>query len=104
MTNPEAERPSLDAALTDLTSARVPWLALARDPRTMSGATVIDLADPHVPPITMNPFEPEPGYPVQAHADRLAGLLEAAFGLPGPVAATSGPGCGGPTPTAAGTR
>ena len=44
MTNPEAERPSLDAALTDLTSARVPWLALARDPRTMSGATVIGTA------------------------------------------------------------
>ena len=88
MTNPEAERPRLDAVLTDLTSARVPWLALARDPRTMSGATVIDLADPHVPPVTVNPFEPEPGYPVQAHADRLAGLLEAAFGLPGPVAAT----------------
>ena len=88
MTNPEAERPSLDALLTDLTSARVPWLALARDPRTISGATVIDLADPHVPPITVNPFEPEAGYPVQAHADRLAGLLEAAFSLPGPVAAT----------------
>jgi hypothetical protein len=88
VTNPEAERPRLDALLPDLTSARVPWLALARDPWTMSGATVIDLADPHVPPITVNPFEPEAGYPVQAHADRLAGLLEAAFGLPGPVAAT----------------
>jgi len=88
VTNPEAERPRLDALLTDLTSAGVPWLALTRDPRTVSGATVIDLADPHVPPVTVNPFEPEAGYPVQAHADRLAGLLEAAFGLPGPVAAT----------------
>ena len=53
----------------------------------MSDATLIDLADPHVPPVTVNPFEPEPGCPVQAHADRLAALLEAAFGLPGPVAA-----------------
>lgn len=71
----------------------MPWLALAAGgsarhrgwPRTMSGATVIDLADLHVPPVTVNPFEPEPGYPVQAHADRVAGLFEAAFGLTGPV-------------------
>jgi uncharacterized protein len=81
------ERPPLGAVLTELSSARVPWLALARDLRTRSDATVIDPADPHVPPVTVNPFEPEAGYPVQAHADRLAGLLAAAFGPPGPVAA-----------------
>src|SRR5260370_42553348 len=48
--------------------------------------TVIDLADPQAVPMTLNPLEPAPGYPVQAHADRLAGLLEAAFGLTPPVA------------------
>ena len=35
--------------------------------------------------MTISPFEPAPGYPVQAHADRLAGLFEAAFGLGEPV-------------------
>jgi hypothetical protein len=92
VTNSAAERPPLGAILTELSSARVPWLALARDLRTRSDATVVDAtvidpADPHVPPVTVNPFEPEPGYPVQAHADRLAGLLAAAFGPPGAVAA-----------------
>jgi hypothetical protein len=82
-----AERPPLGAVLTELSSARVPWLALARDLRTRSDATVIDPADPRVPPVTVNPLEPEAGYPVRAHADRLAGLLAAAFGLPDPVAA-----------------
>src|SRR5260370_374721 len=48
--------------------------------------TVIDLADPQAVPMTVNRREPAPGYPVQAHADRLAGLLEAAFGLAAPVA------------------
>jgi hypothetical protein len=38
--------------LTELTSAWIPWLAPARDLRTMSDATLIDLADPHVPPVT----------------------------------------------------
>ena len=55
-------------------------------PSPVADATVIDPADPHVPPVTVNPLEPEPGYPVQAHADRLAGLLAAAFGPPGAVA------------------
>ena len=92
MTNSAAGRPPLGAVLTELSSARVPWLALARDLRTWRDATVveatvIDPADPHMPPVTVNPLEPEPGYPVQAHADRLAGLLAAAFGPPGAVAA-----------------
>ena len=33
----------------------------------------------------VNPFEPEAGFPVQPHADRLAGLFEAAFGLTDPA-------------------
>src|SRR5712691_6425770 len=48
--------------------------------------TVIDIADPQAVPVTVNPLEPGPGYPVQAHADRVAGLFEAAFGLADPVA------------------
>jgi uncharacterized protein len=87
VTTSGAERPPFGAVLTELSSAQVPWLALARDLRTRSGATVIDPADPHVPPVTVNPLEPEAGYPVQAHADRLAGLLAAAFGPPGAVVA-----------------
>ena len=87
MTRSGEGRPSLGSVLTDLTSAGVPWLALARDLRTVNDATVIDLTDPHVPPVTLNPFEPEAGHPVQPHAERLAGLIEAAFGVPGPVAA-----------------
>ena len=50
-------------------------------------ATVIDIADPRAVPMTVNPLEPGPGQQVQAHADRLSGLFEAAFGPPDPVAA-----------------
>ena len=72
-----------------------PWLAIAlagppgqsRLARSPGGVTVIDIAGPHGPPVMVNPLEPGPGYPVQAHADRLAGLFEAAFGLTEPVAA-----------------
>ncbi len=92
-TEPGAE---IGAVLAELTAARVPWLALAL--RGTAGglgqalsapagdAVVIDLTDPHVPPVMVNPLEPERGYPVQAHADRVAGLFEAAFALPDPVA------------------
>jgi hypothetical protein len=84
------EPPKPGAVLHQLTSARTPWLALAPAgparhdacSRTTTDVTVVDLADPRVPPLMVNPFEPEPGFPVQAHADRLAGLFEAAFGLP----------------------
>src|SRR5260370_32347292 len=48
--------------------------------------TVIDIADPEAVPMPVNPLEPAPVYPVQAHADRGAGPLEAAFGLAAPVA------------------
>jgi hypothetical protein len=73
----------------------MPWLAidmagfgrLGRPALGTGDATVIDIADPHAVPVTVNPLEPGPGYPVQAHADRLAGLFEAAFGLAEPVAA-----------------
>ncbi len=82
------------AVLAGLSSAQTPWLALAMaGPATegclvpaLSEVTVIDIADPGTAPVTVNPLEPGPRYPVQAHADRLAGLLEAAFGLADPVA------------------
>ncbi len=80
--------------LAELSSARTPWLALA--PAGPAGrsllaaaprdVTVIDLTDPQAVPVTVNPLEPAPGYPVQAHADRLTGLFEAAFDLGDPVA------------------
>ena len=72
----------------------MPWLAIAmtgcadqaRSATEACGATVVAIAEPHVPPVTVNPLEPETGFPVGAHARRLADLLEAVFGLAGPVA------------------
>jgi hypothetical protein len=83
------------AVLAELSSAGMPWLAVdlagpASPVRLVLPAgdvTVIDIADPQAVPVEVNPFEPGPGYPVQAHADRVAGLFEAAFGLTEPVAA-----------------
>jgi uncharacterized protein len=77
--------------LAELSSARTPWIALALAGRGRLAAvagdvTVIDITDPQAVPVMVNPLEPAPGYPVQAHADRLAGLFEATFGLGEPVA------------------
>lgn len=52
-----------------------------------SDATVIDVSELRDIPVTVDPFEPSPGCPVQAHAERLAELLEAAFHPSGPVRA-----------------
>ena len=79
----------------ELSSAGVPWLAIdmagaagaGQLAGTAADATILDIADPHAVPVTVNPFEPAPGYPIQAHADRAAGLFEAAFGLGEPAAA-----------------
>jgi hypothetical protein len=82
--------------LAELSSARTPWLALALaspvDRGRLAGAaalagdvTVVDITDPRAVPVTVSPFEPAPRYPVQAHADRLAGLFRTAFGLGEPV-------------------
>jgi uncharacterized protein len=48
---------------------------------------VIDVTDLRAAPLTVNPFEPEPGCAIAAHAERLAALFEAAFRPPGPVRA-----------------
>jgi len=85
-------RRELGAVLDQLTAAAVPWLAIAATGCTARGAlkardaTVIEIADPDAPPVMVNPLEPEPGFPVHAHAGLLAGLVEAAFGPADPVA------------------
>ncbi|HET9972744.1 MAG TPA: hypothetical protein VFQ68_31225 [Streptosporangiaceae bacterium] len=72
-----------DAAtvLAGLSSARTPWLTLAlagpvdHDRLAATAGpdvTVVDITDPQAVPVTVSPFEPAPGCPVQAHADRLA--------------------------------
>ncbi len=90
---PRGQGGQIDAVLRELTAARVPWLALAMAGPVgqgrytpPGGGVVIDITDPDLPPLMVSPLEPERGYPVQAHADRVAGLLEAAFGLADPVA------------------
>ncbi len=80
--------------LGELSSAGMAWLAIDMAGPGGSGslvlspgdARVIDIADPDAVPAAVNPLEPAPGYPIQAHADWLAGLFEAAFGLEVPVA------------------
>ena len=80
--------------LDELTAAGRPWLAIdmpgcagrVRSWADGCDAAVIGLADPQVPPVMVNPFEPEPGFAVQAHARRLAELIEAVFGLASPAA------------------
>ena len=80
--------------LGELTAAGRPWLAIdmpgSADRAVISlcdrDVTVASLADPGMPPVMVNPLEPEPGFGVQAHARRLAELIEAVFGLAGPVA------------------
>ena len=43
------------------------------------GVTLINPADPESVPLSVNPLEPEPGYPVQAHIDMVRALFLAAF-------------------------
>jgi uncharacterized protein len=69
--------------LEQLDAAGVPWLRVGRlAARPGVAVTVIDLADPDGVPLTINPLEPEPGYPPAAHASALCALLQAAFDLP----------------------
>jgi uncharacterized protein len=80
--------------LAELTAASRPWLAInmagraeqARSALGGSGVTVVGLADPRVPPVMINPPEPEPGFGIQAHARRLAELLEAVLSQPDRIA------------------
>jgi hypothetical protein len=78
--------------LRQLTAAGIPWLVVEPDAseyaRLAAGTgpaggpgqiTVLNPADPHAAPLTLNPLEPEPGYPVQAHIEMVRALLTAAL-------------------------
>ena len=75
--------------LEQLTGAGIPWLAIepvkseyAAMAGRIAGAgqvTVINPSDPAAVPLSVNPLEPEPGYPVQAHIDMVRALFLAAF-------------------------
>jgi hypothetical protein len=94
----------LGAILGRLTAAGRPWLAIIpaafiRKPgwpaasgtsQALTATTApqtIDVTDMRDAPVSVNPFELEPGCPVQSHVDRLATLFEAAFRPPAPARA-----------------
>jgi uncharacterized protein len=75
--------------LEQLTGAGIPWLAIEpvkSEYAAMAGRiadnghiTVVNPSDPAAVPLSVNPLEPEPGYPVQAHIDMVRALFLAAF-------------------------
>ncbi|MEV1003640.1 ATP-binding protein [Nonomuraea sp. NPDC050202] len=73
--------------LEQLSRARIPWLAIepakseyaAMAGRVDEPVTVINPSAPDGVPFSVNPLEPEPGYPVQAHIDMVRALFMAAF-------------------------
>jgi uncharacterized protein len=75
--------------LEQLARAGIPWLAIEpvkSEYAAMAGriagtgqVTVINPADPATVPLSVNPLEPEAGYPVQAHIDMVRALFLAAF-------------------------
>jgi uncharacterized protein len=75
--------------LEQLTRAGLPWLAIEpvkSEYAAMAGriagvgeVTVINPSDPAAVPLSLNPLQPEPGYPVQAHIDMVRALFLAAF-------------------------
>ncbi|MEM8926383.1 MAG: ATP-binding protein [Actinomycetota bacterium] len=78
--------------LTELTTLGVPWLVIEpakSEYRAMverltaagidAGVEVIRIGDPLAPPLSINPLEPEPGFPLQTHVDMVAALFMASF-------------------------
>ncbi|WP_219462172.1 ATP-binding protein [Nonomuraea rhizosphaerae] len=75
--------------LEQLSRAGIPWLAIEpakSEYAAMAGrvepygpVTVINPSSPSGVPFSINPLEPEPGYPVQAHIDMVRALFMAAF-------------------------
>ncbi|WP_214325332.1 ATP-binding protein [Nonomuraea sediminis] len=73
--------------LEQLSRAKIPWLAIepakseyaAMGGRVDEPVTVINPSAPGGVPFSINPLEPEPGYPVQAHIDMVRALFMAAF-------------------------
>jgi hypothetical protein len=67
---------------------RIPWLVVEpakAEYASMNGrleddnVLVIRPGDLHTPPASLNPLEPEPGFPLQSHADLVRALFLAAF-------------------------
>ncbi|MFE7183557.1 helicase HerA domain-containing protein [Streptomyces erythrochromogenes] len=54
-------------------------LAAADGPEAARRVTVIRPGDVDVPPASLNPLEPEPGFPLQSHVDLVRALFLAAF-------------------------
>ncbi|MEV0581410.1 ATP-binding protein [Nonomuraea sp. NPDC050310] len=73
--------------LEQLTGSGIPWLAIepakseyaAMAGRVDAPVTVVRPSAPESVPFSVNPLEPEPGYPVQAHIDMVRALFMAAF-------------------------
>lgn len=77
--------------LESVTRARIPWLVIepakaeyaagmaGRLERENAEVTVIRVGDPSLMPGSLNPLEPEPGFPLQSHADMVRALFLAAF-------------------------
>src|SRR5690606_13101843 len=74
--------------LEQLSQAGIPWLAIEAaksEYAAIAGrvepaqVTVINPSAPDGVPFSVNPLEPEPGYPVQAHIDMIRALFMAAF-------------------------
>ncbi|GAA3138019.1 hypothetical protein JOF29_000160 [Kribbella aluminosa] len=75
--------------LEGLTDASIPWLviepakaeyaAMAGRLGSDSSVAVIRLGDPDAVPLSLNPLEPEAGFPLQTHLDLVRALFLAAF-------------------------
>jgi hypothetical protein len=78
--------------LEQLTALGVPWLvvepvkaeyrsmpARLRSAGLHAPVHVLRLGDPDAPPLSLNPLEPEPGFPLQTHVDMVAALFVASF-------------------------
>jgi DNA helicase HerA-like ATPase len=75
--------------LEQLTRGGIPWLAIEpvkSEYAKMAGrvygvasVTVVNPSDPAAVPLSINPLQPEPGFPVQAHIDMVRALFQAAF-------------------------
>ena len=77
--------------LENVTRSRIPWLVIepakaeygtgmaARLSRQKADVVVIRVGDPRLIPGSLNPLQPEPGFPLQSHADMVRALFLAAF-------------------------
>jgi hypothetical protein len=60
-------------------SAKAEYAAMAGRLSDDAAVTVLRPGDPGVAPASLNPLKPEPGYPLQSHADLVRALCTAAF-------------------------